>query len=98
MQRNHLYFKGIPEYVNMLEDARKRLERASLPISGETITTIAIRLMLASGKYLTKCEWGNQLPQQSRTEVQEKLPSARPTCPGPGWKPSAAKTDAPLTG
>ena len=37
MQRYHLKVKGIPEYINMLEDAQKQAGRAGLAISNKIL-------------------------------------------------------------
>lgn len=42
---------GIPEYINMLEDAQRKLERARLPMSDEQLLAIATTSVLASGHF-----------------------------------------------
>jgi hypothetical protein len=42
---------GIPEYINMLEDAQQKLEQAKLPMSDEQLLAIATTSVLASGHF-----------------------------------------------
>ena len=51
MQRYHIKVEGIPEYVNMLEDAQKQAERAGRPIANETILLFASTAMLTTERY-----------------------------------------------
>ena len=43
--------EGIPEYINMLEDAQRKLERANLPMSDMQLLAIASTAILASGDF-----------------------------------------------
>jgi hypothetical protein len=42
---------GIPEYINMLEDAQRKLERAKLPMSDKQLLAIVTTSVLASGHF-----------------------------------------------
>jgi hypothetical protein len=42
---------GIPEYINMMEDAQRKLEQANLPMSNEQLLAIATTSVLASGHF-----------------------------------------------
>ena len=48
MQRYHLVVEGIPEYINMLEDAQREAGRAGRAISNETLLLFASTAMLTS--------------------------------------------------
>ena len=52
MQRYHLEVKGIPEYINMLEDAQRKSSRAGRTIADETILLLSITAMLMSKVFL----------------------------------------------
>jgi hypothetical protein len=43
--------EGIPEYINMLEDAQRKLARANLPMSDAQLLAIASMAILASGHF-----------------------------------------------
>ena len=48
MQRYHLEVEGIPEYINILEDAQRKAGRAGRAISNETLLLFASTAMLTS--------------------------------------------------
>ena len=58
---------SIPEYINVLKDARKLLARASMIITDEHVMYISSCAVLASGNYNTKCKQWNKLPLDHRT-------------------------------
>ena len=51
MQRYHLEVKGIPEYINMLEDAQRQADRAGRTIADETLLLFASTTMLTSESF-----------------------------------------------
>ena len=51
MQRYHLEVEGIPEYINMLEDAQKQAGRSGPTISDETLLLFASTAILTTEKY-----------------------------------------------
>ena len=51
MQRYRLEVKGIPEYINMLEDAQRQAGRAGRAISDETLLLFALMVMLTSERF-----------------------------------------------
>ena len=51
IQRYHLEVKGIPEYINMLEDAQRQAGRAGRAISDETLLLFASTAMLTSERF-----------------------------------------------
>ena len=42
---------GIPEYINMMEDAQRKLERDNLPMSNEQLLAFPTTSVLASGHF-----------------------------------------------
>ena len=48
MQRYHLEVEGIPEYINMLEDAQRQAGRAGRAILDETLLLFASTVILTS--------------------------------------------------
>ena len=55
MQRYHLEVEGIPEYINMLEDAQRQASRAGRAISDDTLLLFASTAMLTSERF----PWAN---------------------------------------
>ena len=51
MQRYHLEVEGIPEYINMLEDAQRQAGRAGRAISNDTLLLFASMAMLTSERF-----------------------------------------------
>ena len=51
MQRYHLEVKGIPEYINMLEDAQRQAGRAGRTIADKTLLLFASTAMLTTEKF-----------------------------------------------
>ena len=51
MQRYHLEVEGIPEYINMLEDAQRQSGQAGRTITDETILLFASTTMLTSERF-----------------------------------------------
>ena len=51
MQRYQLKVKGIPEYINMLEDATGKASRAGQTIADETLLLFASTVMLTSERF-----------------------------------------------
>ena len=51
MQRYHLEVEGIPEYINMLKDARKQAGRAGRKIADKTLLIFASTAMLTNEQY-----------------------------------------------
>ena len=52
MQHYHIEVKGIPEYINMLEDAQRQAGRAGRTIADETLLLFASTAMLMSERFL----------------------------------------------
>ena len=51
MQRYHIEFEGIPEYVNMLEDSQQQAGRAGRTITDNILLLFAITEMLTSERF-----------------------------------------------
>ena len=51
MQRYHLEVEGIPEYINMLEDAQRQACRAGRTIADKTLLLFASTAMLTSERF-----------------------------------------------
>lgn len=51
MQQYHLEAEGIPEYINLLEDAQKKATRAGNPITDATVVIIATNAMLGTEQF-----------------------------------------------
>ena len=51
MQRYHLEVEGIPEYINMLEDAQRQAGRVGRTIADETLLIFASTEILTSDKF-----------------------------------------------
>ena len=59
--------EGIPEYINMLEDAQRKLERANLPMSNDQLVAIASTSVLAANDFPRTTEEWEALPPASKT-------------------------------
>ena len=51
MQRYHLKVEGIPEYINILEDAQRQAGRAGRTIADETLLIFASTAILTSEQF-----------------------------------------------
>ena len=51
MQRYHIEVEGIPEYINMLEDAQRQAGRAGRTITYDTLLLFASTAMLTSKSF-----------------------------------------------
>jgi hypothetical protein len=58
---------GIPEYINMLEEAQRKLARANLPMSDDQLLAIASTAILASDHYPRPTDAWEALPRIHRT-------------------------------
>ena len=59
--------EGIPEYINMLEEAQRKLARANLPMSDNQLLAIASTAILASDHYPRPTDIWEALPRNLRT-------------------------------
>ena len=65
MQCYHLKVEGIPEYINILEDAQKQAGRTNRTISNKTLLLFVNTAMLKTERYpRTNDEWEDQSEEQ----------------------------------
>ena len=58
--------KGIPQYINMLEEALAQAERTNLPLRNDILVAIDNRTMLASNYYPNETKQQNKISPTSR--------------------------------
>ncbi len=58
---------GIPQYINMLEDAQKKARRAGMPIANVELVMMASAAILAAQHFLHEVNDWEGLPSTSRT-------------------------------
>lgn len=58
---------GIPEYINMLEEAQRKLARANLPMSDDQLLAIASTSVLASGHFPRPTDEWEALARNNKT-------------------------------
>ena len=59
--------EGIPEYIDMLEDAQRKLERGNLPMTDDQLLAIASTAVLASEHFPRPTDEWEALPRASKT-------------------------------
>ena len=59
--------EGIREYINMLEDAQRKLARANLPMSDDQLLAIASTAILASDHFLRATDEWEALSRDHKT-------------------------------
>jgi hypothetical protein len=64
---------GIPEYINMLEEAQRKLARANLPMSDDQLLAIASTLVLASDHFPRPTDEWEARPRATKTWPAWKL-------------------------
>ena len=71
---NHYYeaTTGIPEYINKLEDAQKKAQRANVPIADSTLVAIATASVMASQQYPRTDDVWDDLSPKERTWTKWK--------------------------
>lgn len=65
--------EGIPEYINMLEDAQRKLARANLPMSDPQLLAIASTAVLASGHFPRPTDEWEALAPNAKTWTAWKV-------------------------
>ena len=73
MQRYHLKFEGIPEYINILEDAQRQADRAERTIADETLLLFARTAMLTSERFLRANDDWEERAERDKTWSQWKI-------------------------
>jgi hypothetical protein len=66
----HSYYvqaDGIPQYINMLEDAQKKAKRAGMPIANVELVMMTLAAVLAAQHFPCKVDDWEGLPSTSRT-------------------------------
>ena len=69
MQRYHLEVKGIPEYINMLEDTHKQAGREGRTIVNETLLLFVKTTMLTTERFPRATSIGNIVQNQTRPGI-----------------------------
>jgi len=64
--------EGIPEYINMLEEAQRKLGRANLPMSNDQLVAIASTSVLAANDFPRTTEEWEALPPANKTWAEWK--------------------------
>ena len=77
MQRYHLEVKGIPEYINMLEDAQRQAGRAGRTIADKTFLLFASTAMLTSECFPRANDDWEERVKRDKTCPQWKSPYKR---------------------
>ena len=72
MQRYHLEVEGIPEYINMLEDAHRQAGRAGRTISDDTLLLFASTVMLTSERFPSANDDWEERAERDTTWAQWK--------------------------
>ena len=73
MQRYHLEVEGIPEYINMLEDAQQQAGQAGRAISDNTLLLFASTTMLTSDRLPRANDAWEEWAEPDKTWVAWKL-------------------------
>ena len=67
MQCYHLEVEGIPEYINMLEDAQRQAGQVGRTIADETLLLFVITAMLTSERFPRANDYGEELLERNKT-------------------------------
>jgi hypothetical protein len=71
--------EGIPEYINMLEDAQRKAQLAAMPIADVQLVAIASTAVLGSQQYPVPPKTGRRLPPPPRPGRLGRRPTMPPT-------------------
>ena len=74
MQHYHIDSEGFPEYINEIEDAQEKAERANNPINATTLIIIATKMMISTEKFPQSNEDWEELDVSQRTWARCKRP------------------------
>ena len=67
MKSLYKYLEGVPQFINVMEEAQRKPKRAKLVINDEYMHAVALKLLLQSGEYETETlEW-SKLPEDKQT-------------------------------
>jgi hypothetical protein len=67
MHQYYIQADGIPQYINMLEDAQKNAKRAGMPIPDIKLVMMALEAVLAAQHFLREVDDWEGLPSSART-------------------------------
>ena len=73
MQRYHLEVEGIPEYINMLEDAQRKSGRAGQTIADKTLILFNTMVMLTIDQFPRANDDWEERAERDKTWMQWKL-------------------------
>jgi hypothetical protein len=79
MHQYYVQSDGIPQFINMLEDAQKKAKRAGMPIADIEIVMMASAAILVAQHFPAKSTIGRAYPWALALGWHGKLPSALPT-------------------
>ncbi len=67
MHQYYIQADGIPQYINMLEDAQKKAKRAGMPIADIKLVMMASAAVLAAQHFPQEADDSKGLPSSART-------------------------------
>ena len=73
MQRYHLEVEGIPEYINILEDAQRQADQAGQTIADKTLLLFATTVMLTTERFPQANNDWEERAEWDKTWMQWKL-------------------------
>ena len=59
--------EGIPQYINLMEEAQRKADRGKLPVTEQTMVAIASKSVLSSGDFETATERWDELVDSDKT-------------------------------
>ncbi len=66
MHQYYIQADGIPQYINMLEDAQKKVKRAGMPIADIELVMMALAAVLAARHFPWEVDDWEGLPSSAR--------------------------------
>ena len=61
------YLEGVPQFINAMEAAQRKSNRAKLIINDEYLHAVALKLLLQSGEYETENREWSKIPEEKQT-------------------------------
>ena len=58
---------GVPQFINAMEAAQRKLKRAKLVINNKYLHTVVLKLLLRLGKYETETREWSKIPEADQT-------------------------------
>ena len=59
--------EGVPQFINAMESAQRKLKREKLVINNEYLHAVALKFLLQSGEYETDIREWSKLPEDDQT-------------------------------